>query len=108
MTGCSVQCVKNSVQENEAVFQSAFQGSGISQLSDCLVIVKLHIFDISLIMQCHISWFLEFRQTTGLSLSLGAVVGSASPLLFLFFLFSFAPFCRIVQTLLRPSGIEKL
>lgn len=32
MTDCNVPHVKNSVQENEAVFQSAFQGSGISQL----------------------------------------------------------------------------
>jgi len=52
--------------------------------------------------------FLNLEETTGLSLSFGVVVGSTSPLSFLFFLFSFAPFCRIVQTLLRPSGIEKL
>lgn len=32
MTDCNGQHVKNSVQENEAVFQSAFQGSGISPL----------------------------------------------------------------------------
>lgn len=31
MTDCNVQHVKDSVQENKAVFQSAFQGSGISQ-----------------------------------------------------------------------------
>lgn len=59
MAGCYVQCVKNSAQENEAVFHSAFQGSGISQLSDCLVIVELHVFDTSFIIQCHISWFLK-------------------------------------------------
>lgn len=58
MTGCYVQRVKNSVQENKAVFHSAFQGSGISQLSDCLVIVELHSFAISFITQCHISSFL--------------------------------------------------
>lgn len=51
MTGCYVQCVKNAVQENKAVFHFAVQGSGISQLSDCLVIVELHIFDTSLIIQ---------------------------------------------------------
>lgn len=55
MTGCYVQRVKNSVQENKAVFHFAFQGSGISQLSDCLVVVQLHVFDTSLIIQCHVS-----------------------------------------------------
>lgn len=55
MTGCYMQHAKNSVQENKAVFHFAFQGSGISQLSDCLVIVELHIFCTSLTIQCHIS-----------------------------------------------------
>lgn len=51
--------------------------------------------------------FLSLEETTGLSLSPGAVVASASSLSFLF-LFLFATFSRFVQTLLRPSGIEKL
>lgn len=54
-------CVKNSVQEIEAVFHSAFQGSRISQLPDCLVIVELHVFDTLLIKQCHISWLVKRR-----------------------------------------------
>jgi len=33
VAGCYVQHVKNSVQESEAVFHSAFQASGISQFS---------------------------------------------------------------------------
>lgn len=57
MTGCYVQHVKNSVQENEAVFQSAFQGSGVSQLSDCWIIVELHVLTALLLYS--ISWFLK-------------------------------------------------
>lgn len=92
MTGCYVR-VKNSAQENEAVFHSAFQGSGISLLSDCLVVVELCVFETSLIIKCHISWFLKCRRDNRIKpILIGAVVGSASRLLFLFFLF----FCSLV------------
>lgn len=57
MTGCYVQHVKNSVQENEAVFHSAFQGSGVSQISDCCVIVELRVLTVLLLYS--ISWFLK-------------------------------------------------
>lgn len=52
--------------------------------------------------------FLNLKETIGLSLLPGAVVAFASSFSFLFFFFLFATFCRFVQTLLRPSGIEKL
>lgn len=51
---------------------------------------------------------LNLEETTGLRLSPGAVVASASSFSFLFFLFLFATFYRFVQTLLRHSGVDKL
>lgn len=118
MTGCYMQCVKNSVQEIEAVFHSGFQGSGISQLSDSLVIVELHGFDTLLIKQCHISWFVKSRRDNRIrpiTLCYGRICYSPLVAVFLFFvvcclllLLFLTLFCGIIWTVLKISGTGKL
>lgn len=119
MTGCYMQCVKNSVEEIEAVFHSGFQGSGISQLSDSLVIVELHGFDTLLIKQCHISWFVKSRRDNRIRpITQCCERICYSPLVdVLFFLFDgvfsvvgffLELFSAIIWTVLRISGTGKL